>query len=37
MEMHTVHVVDEAKGGVGYAAMGIIFSVDDYTAKITNK
>ena len=37
MEMHTVHLPAEAKSGVIAAAMGIIFSVDDYTAKLTNK
>lgn len=36
MEMHTVHVASEEKSGVKYAAMGIIFSVDDYTAKVSN-
>lgn len=35
MEMHTVHLADETKYNVAYAAMGIIFSVDDYTAKVT--
>jgi carbonic anhydrase len=33
LEMHTVHVPDEgAKGGIKYAAMGIMFSVDKHTA-----
>ena len=36
MEMHTVHVAAEEKSGVKYAAMGIIFSVDDYTAKVSD-
>lgn len=32
LEMHTVHLPnDPAQGGVKYAAMGLFFSVDDYT------
>ena len=37
MEMHTVHVADEEIGDVKYAAMGIIFSVDNYTADVSEK
>lgn len=29
--MHTVHLAKEVKNGMKYAAMGIMFSVDDYT------
>mmetsp|Transcript_26266 Transcript_26266/g.40101 ORF Transcript_26266/g.40101 Transcript_26266/m.40101 type:complete len:131 (-) Transcript_26266:603-995(-) len=38
-EMHTVHLIDEAQADMsefGFAAMGILFSVDDYTAKLTS-
>jgi len=39
LEMHTVHVADDAKkaesSGHGYAAMGIMFSVNDYTAELS--
>ena len=31
LEMHTVHVASETLNGFGYAAMGIIFSVNDST------
>jgi hypothetical protein len=29
--MHTVHLAHEVIGDVKYAAMGLFFSVDDYT------
>jgi hypothetical protein len=32
--MHTVHLADDALGDVNYAAMGIIFSVNDFTAQL---
>jgi len=39
MEMHTVHIADNAglaeSSGFGYAAMGIMFSVNEYTADLT--
>lgn len=35
LEMHTVHVAKEKKNNFGYAAVGIIFSVEDYTAKLS--
>jgi carbonic anhydrase len=34
LEMHTVHLADDTINDVGYAAMGIIFSVNDYTADL---
>ena len=34
-EMHTVHLAQEEKSGFKYAAVGIIFSVNDYTARLT--
>ena len=36
LEMHTVHLASEAQNGFGVAAVGILFSVEDYTAKVTN-
>ena len=37
LEMHTVHVpIDGAKNGVRYAALGIMFSVNDHTAEATD-
>ena len=30
LEMHTVHLAEDQSGDVKYAAMGIMFSVDDY-------
>jgi carbonic anhydrase len=33
--MHTVHFPQETKNGFIAAAMGLMFSVDDYTAKLT--
>jgi carbonic anhydrase len=35
LEMHTVHLPVEARGDFKYAAMGIIFSVNDYNARLT--
>jgi carbonic anhydrase len=35
LEMHTVHYPKKAENGYIAAAMGIIFSVEDYTAKLT--
>ena len=35
-EMHTVHLAEDTVGGFGYAAVGIIFSVNEYTAKLTH-
>ena len=35
--MHTVHLPDAGeRNGVKYAAMGVMFSVNDYTAKVTD-
>lgn len=34
-EMHTVHLAEDTLNGFGYAAVGIIFSVSEYTAKLT--
>ena len=34
LEMHTVHLPKEARGGIKYAALGIFFSVDDYTVDL---
>lgn len=35
--MHTVHLPDDgAKNDIKYAAMGIIFDVNDYTAKVSD-
>jgi len=36
LEMHTVHLPDQPRGGIKYAAMGIFFSVNDYNAKLTS-
>ena len=36
LEMHTVHQASETKGGVGFAAMGIIFSVNDANIELTS-
>jgi len=39
LEMHTVHLIDPKLAGQSeftYAAVGIMFSVDDYTAKLTS-
>jgi hypothetical protein len=30
--MHTVHLAEDTINNFGYAALGIIFSVNDYTA-----
>jgi len=30
LEMHTVHLANETKNGFGYAAMGLMFSVNDH-------
>ena len=39
LEMHTVHLADNTdlakESGIGYAAMGIMFSVNDYNAKFS--
>lgn len=35
LEMHTVHQAREAANGFQYSAVGIIFSVEDYTADLT--
>lgn len=37
LEVHTVHVPSSGKGlnGFDYAAVGVMFSVNDYTAKLT--
>ena len=35
LEMHTVHLAEETKGGFGYAAMGLIFSVQDYDRSVS--
>jgi carbonic anhydrase len=34
-EMHTVHLAEETLENFGYAAFGIIFSVNDFTAELT--
>merc|ERR1712166_791228 len=34
-EMHTVHLAEETLAGFGYAAFGIIFSVNDFTAELS--
>jgi hypothetical protein len=34
--MHTVHTASETLNGIGYAAVGIMFSVDEYTADLTD-
>lgn len=34
MEMHTVHVADEIKNNFLYSAVGLFFSVNDYTRKM---
>lgn len=36
LEMHTVHVADDAAGGFGNAALGIIFSVDKFSDSVTD-
>ena len=39
MEMHTVHQIDPKLAGHSeftYAAVGILFSVEEYTAKLTS-
>ena len=40
MEMHTVHVADDSKkaesSGFGYAALGIMFSVNEYTTDLSH-
>jgi len=33
--MHTVHLAENTVNNFGYAAVGIIFSVNEYTAKLT--
>lgn len=33
--MHTVHIASETLNEIGYAAMGIMFSVEDYTSDLT--
>ena len=33
--MHTVHLANETINEIGYAAVGIMFSVEDYTAEVT--
>lgn len=35
LEMHTVHTAKETKGGIGLAAVGIMFSVEQYTAELS--
>jgi carbonic anhydrase len=35
LEMHTVHQATEAKNGIEFAAMGIMFSVNNHTANLT--
>lgn len=35
--MHTVHLPEQPRGGMKYAALGILFSVDDFTAKLTSE
>ena len=35
LEMHTVHSARENVNDIGFAAVGILFSVDDYTADLT--
>ena len=37
IEMHTVHLPDYKRGDFNYAAMGIMFSVNDYTAKVSER
>jgi carbonic anhydrase len=34
-EMHTVHLAKETLNEVGYAAVGIMFSVEDYTSNLS--
>jgi hypothetical protein len=33
--MHTVHLAKETLNGIGYAAVGIMFSVESYTSDLT--
>jgi carbonic anhydrase len=35
LEMHTVHLAKETKNEIGYAAVGIMFSVEEYTSELT--
>tara|TARA_B110000285_G_C14846307_1_gene477765 strand:+ start:481 stop:663 length:183 start_codon:yes stop_codon:yes gene_type:complete len=34
--MHTVHTASETLNDIGYAAVGIMFSVEEFTADITD-
>lgn len=34
LEMHTVHTPNEERGQIKYAAVGIMFSVNDYNVDI---
>ena len=33
--MHTVHIADSVENEIGYAAVGIMFSVKDYNSNLT--
>ena len=33
--MHTVHLAKETNNEIGYAAVGIMFSVEEYTSNLT--
>jgi hypothetical protein len=37
LEMHTVHVASEVSNGFQYAAMGIMWSVNDATIELDEK
>jgi len=37
LELHSVHVPRKTKGGLAFSAVGILFSVDSYTAVLTAK
>lgn len=35
LELHSVHVPRKTKGGLAFSAVGILFSVENYTAQLT--
>lgn len=35
LEMHTVHTADTVVNGIGFAAMGLMFSVEDYNTDLS--
>ena len=41
LEMHTVHIANDAQrakdSGFGFAALGVLFSVDDYTIELSER